>query len=529
MIELVVKKCEVKEAAIREVKRLIEDEYKFTDSEIVVVVNKKWMGAHGLGEVFRSKWLDSVPMMFEDLYPNRFKPWEFKSLPSRFWTKELGLAALKWVIEDKLELSDKALLEFYSRKFITDNRLTTPCLNFWGGDIFGMLRDLYPNRFNDSDFLCMSCGYWTKSASIRFFRWLVLDDKGYTKDEILNTYNWDWVKEVRLDTAAIEIWDRNLEKMFSDAFPEWVTGSEPLRRPQWLVRLPEGYWTKERVFKMLGEIVQAEGLSREDIVKVWSVSWLVSKGLKSPLSNIWGGSPARLLEDWKPGEYRVWELSHVPIRFWKKETAIVAVKWAIEEKHKLTGSQILGLREDWMASNGLAAPFNRIWKGSFQNMIHEIYPGRFKPWEFRRVPVGYWTEETSLEALRWVIEEKHSLTREELMKVYGMGFLRDNKLIVACRQVWGGNSFKMVEALYPHQFFEWEFKKTSVGFWTKENIIKYLRWLVLDKNKYTKEQFMDVCGWKWLQSTKVNAKIAGVWENGIGEMVREVFPEWVDS
>lgn len=39
--------------------------------------------------------------MINDLYPSRFKEWEFLMTPNNFWTKEKALEALKWTIEEK--------------------------------------------------------------------------------------------------------------------------------------------------------------------------------------------------------------------------------------------------------------------------------------------------------------------------------------------------------------------------------------------------------------------------------------------
>ena len=35
-----------------------------------------------------------------------------------------------------------------------------------------------------------------------------------------------------------------------------------------------------------------------------------------------------------------------------------------------------------------------------------IYPNKFKPWELKSAPNNYWNNETTLEAIKWMIEEK---------------------------------------------------------------------------------------------------------------------------
>lgn len=54
--------------------------------------------------------------MIEDLYPNRFKEWEFCMLPLNFWTKEKALKVLKWIIEGKEQLREEQLLKVNGKK-----------------------------------------------------------------------------------------------------------------------------------------------------------------------------------------------------------------------------------------------------------------------------------------------------------------------------------------------------------------------------------------------------------------------------
>ena len=56
-------------------------------------------------------------------YPNKFKEWEFKMTPINFWNKEKGVEATRWLIEEKLKLSEKELEEQLSYKLFEDNGL----------------------------------------------------------------------------------------------------------------------------------------------------------------------------------------------------------------------------------------------------------------------------------------------------------------------------------------------------------------------------------------------------------------------
>ncbi|OTW93740.1 hypothetical protein BK711_25055 [Bacillus thuringiensis serovar fukuokaensis] len=65
--------------------------------------------------------------MINDLYPSRFKEWEFLMTPNNFWTKEKALEALKWTIEEKEKLTPEQILDVYSIKWLKTHRLASPC------------------------------------------------------------------------------------------------------------------------------------------------------------------------------------------------------------------------------------------------------------------------------------------------------------------------------------------------------------------------------------------------------------------
>jgi len=57
------------------------------------------------------------------VYPNRFKPWEFKRVPMNYWTVEIGIEAIKWLFEVKLRWSESDIKEKLSRNIFLENGL----------------------------------------------------------------------------------------------------------------------------------------------------------------------------------------------------------------------------------------------------------------------------------------------------------------------------------------------------------------------------------------------------------------------
>ena len=69
--------------------------------ELLESYNIRWLNENNLASACQIFWNNSPYAMINDLYPNKFKEWEFKVTPARFWTKQRGLEALRWTIEEK--------------------------------------------------------------------------------------------------------------------------------------------------------------------------------------------------------------------------------------------------------------------------------------------------------------------------------------------------------------------------------------------------------------------------------------------
>ena len=85
-------------------------------------------------------------------YPNKFKEWEFKRTPKNFWTKEKGIEATKWLIEEKLKLTDDELKEQLSVKLFKDNGLVGMLKYCFNNSPYRAINETYPNKFKPEDF-----------------------------------------------------------------------------------------------------------------------------------------------------------------------------------------------------------------------------------------------------------------------------------------------------------------------------------------------------------------------------------------
>ena len=80
-------------------------------------------------------------------YPNKFKEWEFKLVPKNFWTKEKGIEATRWLVEEKLKLPDSDLKRSLSSKLFYDNGLRGMLMTCFDCSYKKALQETYPDKF----------------------------------------------------------------------------------------------------------------------------------------------------------------------------------------------------------------------------------------------------------------------------------------------------------------------------------------------------------------------------------------------
>lgn len=214
-----------------------------------------------------------------------------------------------------------------------------------------------------------------------------------------------------------------------------------------------------------------------------------------------------------------------PLNFWTKEKALKALKWTIEEKEQLSREMLLKLYgKKWLEQNKLASPLNIFWKGSPYSMLSDLYPGRFKEWEFAMTPNNFWTKERALEALRWTIEEKENLSTQQIIDFYNIKWLIANKLASACKLIWNDSPYRMINDLYPGRFKEWEFAITPNHFWTKEKALEALKWTIEEKERLTENQLLSVYSQKWLIKHKLWTPLKRYWNGSPYSMLNDLYP-----
>lgn len=269
----------------------------------------------------------------------------------------------------------------------------------------------------------------------------------------------------------------------------------------------------------------------EKILENWKEQLIIKYKLAGVLSIRYRGSPYSMINDAYPNFFKEWEFKMTPKRYWTKEKALDALKWTIEEKEKLKDVQLLELYNiHWLFNHNLSSPCQIFWRNIPYAMINELYPNRFKEWEFKRTRSSFWTRQKALDALRWTIEEKEQIKDEEIRKKFNVHWLTKKGLRTPLEKYWNDSPFSMINELYPGRFKEWELKVTPHNYWTKERALEALKWTIEEKEKLTNEKLAKLYTRKWIIDKGLRTPLERFWNNSPYAMLHELYPgkfkEW---
>lgn len=111
-------------------------------------------------------------------------PWEFKTVPSNFWDKETGVAAVKWLVEEKLCLNDEDLKKALSQKMFFDNGLRGALNIVFNGSPYEAISAAYGEKFKPWEFNQVPLNYWNPNTVKEAIYWLIEDKLKWSHNEI---------------------------------------------------------------------------------------------------------------------------------------------------------------------------------------------------------------------------------------------------------------------------------------------------------------------------------------------------------
>ena len=100
----------------------------------------------------------------------------FLGTPMGYWEdKENGMKVTKWLIEEKLKLTDEVLKEQLSVKLFKDNGLKGMLERCFDGSLYEAINNAYPSKYKVWEFKNVPRDYWTIDTGIKATKWLLED------------------------------------------------------------------------------------------------------------------------------------------------------------------------------------------------------------------------------------------------------------------------------------------------------------------------------------------------------------------
>ena len=90
-----------------------------------------------------------------------------------------------------------------------------------------------------------------------------------------------------------------------------------------------------------------------------------------------------------------------------------------------------------------------VFNSSVYAALNNAYPGKYKPWQLRNVPIGYWNKTTEAEATRWLIEDRLKLDDNVSTKKLSKKVFLRNGLYGMLNNKFNGNVGKALDNAYP--------------------------------------------------------------------------------
>lgn len=248
-----------------------------------------------------------------------------------------------------------------------------------------------------------------------------------------------------------------LQVAFNNKVYDAVVNAYPGCFKPWIMhQTPDNYWNKETakeaVIWLLEENLQ---WSHEDICEKFTRKVLEENGLRLMLKNVFDDCGYKALDNAYPGRFKPWEIVQVPFKFWTKETGKEAMIWLIEEKLKWNDEQVCkNLTRKVFAEYKLRGMLELCFNNSTYLALEYTYPGRFKPWELKQAPNKYWNDETTKEAVIWLIEEKLKWSERQICNKLTKEIFAEYGLSGVLNVYFKSNVFRALDYAYPGKYIK---------------------------------------------------------------------------
>lgn len=169
---------------------------------------------------------------------------------------------------------------------------------------------------------------------------------------------------------------------------------------------------------------------------------------------------------------------------WSQQSAAVITRYLLEDRLNYTEDDIkTKVDVKVFSDNKLLGLLDVLGRSPYQ-VINNAYPDKFKPWEIKQSPLGFWEDKENVkQAVRWLVENKLDNNRERVCKEFNQNLINKHGM----RSISKYGIYNVLNMTYPNEFKPWELSVVASNFWSDgSNLIDVVKWLVetkLDNNR----------------------------------------------
>lgn len=271
---------------------------------------------------------------------------------------------------------------------------------------------------------------WTKSDAkinaLILSKYFIEVKLKYSIEDIKENLSTKMFKDNKLYGMLQVVFNGSVNNIIQELYPNKIHSWE-------YEKISVGYWSMEEGIKATKWLIEEKlKYSDDDIRDKLSIEDFRKYKLSGMIEYMFNNSLYEAINTTYPNKFNPWEINKTPRNYWNRETGIIATKWLVEEKMKLSHDEVVKLVTIKTFKNSkLGGMLSIIYNNSVYSAINDAYPGEYKPWEFSKTPKGYWNLSTAKSSTRWLVEEKLktnnlSLVSKEDFRNNGLGGMLRN-------------------------------------------------------------------------------------------------------
>jgi hypothetical protein len=168
--------------------------------------------------------------------------------------------------------------------------------------------------------------------------------------------------------------------------------------------------------------------------------------------------------------------------------------------------------------------FQRVFGSSVYRTLDNAYPGKFKPWQLKKVPQSYWNKKTGKEATLWLIEEKFKWTDKEICENLSVNCFCKNGLNTMLFKIFNGSPYQALNAVYPGRFKPWQLASVPQKYWNEKTAKEAIIWLIEENLQWSDEQLCQQLSYRIFYASGLTGMIVKVFNGSPYRAIQHAYP-----